>query len=276
MSVTFARSVSRRLSRKRVGLDFLDRRNRDDRIFGLQDKSLRRTLTVPERRVPNPKTLYRLTHGPAARVPPMKKMKTARGYTIFNNYVVYHESELEHRVSLRLQTRSDVAQLYSQSPVFHYHDDEKKLHRHVADFLAIYKNGFRRAFVVKMERKREEMEELIERIKAHPSSRAVDDIQLLTERYGTIEAAENAEMIRWSRERHDQDDVDELLALLVGKEGWFRLGTLLRDCPSLLRRRVAIWRLIDLGHLFSVTGEKVTELTWLGFAPSGASTGLCG
>ncbi|MGR9148087.1 TnsA endonuclease N-terminal domain-containing protein [Rhizobium leguminosarum] len=277
MSVTFARSVARRLSRKRAGLDFIDRRRRsDERISGLQDTSLRRTVSIPERRVPNPQPWYRPTHGPAARVPALKNVKTARGYTIFNNYIVYHESELEHRVSLRVQTRSDVAELYSQAPVFQYKDEDGRLHKHTADFLVIYKDGFKQALIVKQERKREEMEKLIAWINAHESSRFVDDIKLRTERYGTIEAAENAELIRWSRERHDQDDVDELLTIVAGMPGWFRFGELLRNCSSMPRRRVAIWRLIDLGFLFTPTGEKVTELTWLAFTPAGGPTGLCG
>jgi hypothetical protein len=277
MSVTFARSVSRRLKRKRAGLEFLDRRRRsDDRISGMQDPSLRRTLAPAERRKPRQETWYPPTHGPAARRPALKNVKTARGFTIFNNYVVYHESELEHRVSLRLQTRNDVAELYSQSPVFHYFDEDGRLHKHITDFLVVYKDGFKQAVLVKQERHRAKMEALIERIKAHPSSHVVDDIQLRTELYGTIEAAENAELIRWSRERHDQEDVEELRALVRFKQGWFRFGELLRDCPCVTRRTVAIWRLIDLGFLFTPTGETVTELTWLGSAPAGGPTGLFG
>ncbi|WP_144083270.1 hypothetical protein [Rhizobium leguminosarum] len=289
MSVIFARSVSRRLKRKRAGLEFLDRPRRrlgDDRISGMQDASLRLTPSAPERRVlqpraperrvPNPDTWYRPTHGPAARVPAKKNVKTARGYTLFNNVIVHHESEMEHRVSLRIQTRNDVAELYSQTPVFHYLGEDGNVHKHITDFLVVYKDGWKQALVVKQERKRAEMEDLIERIKADPSSRFVDDIKLCTEKYGTIEAAENAELIRWSRERHDQADVDELLAIVSTMKGWFRFGELLRHCNSMMRRRVAIWRLIDLGFLFTTTGEKVTELTWLAFAPAGGPTGLCG
>lgn len=289
MSVIHSRSVARKIARRRAGLEFLDRRRpKQERTSGMQDASLRHTVRLPkERLVLAPEAMpaltpqgrrirYDRTHGLATRVPPLKNMKTARGWTDCRDIVVYHESELEHRVSLRLQARNDVAELHSQFPVFHYYDDDGKLHKHTADFFVVYRDGFRQAIVVKQEKKREEMEALNTRIQAHPSSHLVDDIVLRTERYGTIEAAENAHMVRWSREYHNQPDVDELLDIVAKLHGWFRFGSLLKNCECLERRRVAVWRLIDSGVLYCPTGEKITELTYLGHAPGGSATGLCG
>ncbi|MGR9373927.1 hypothetical protein [Rhizobium leguminosarum] len=290
MSVIHSRSVARKIARRRAGLGFLDRRRRspEERVTGMQDPALRSTVRFPEERLvlatqklpslePQPRrVIHDRTHGLATRVPPLKNMKTARGWTYHRNVIVYHESELEHRVSLRLQVRNDVAAVHSQFPVLQHLDDDGKLHQHTADLFVVYDDGSRQAIIIKHEHKREEMEALIKRIKAHPSSQQVDDIVLRTELYGTIEAAENAHMIRWSREYHDQADVDELMGVVGTLHGWFRFGSLLKDCPSIERRRVAIWRLIDTGFLFSVTGEKITELTWLGHASAGGATGLLG
>lgn len=274
MSVIHSRAVARRLSRKRAGLSSLDRRRPSaDRISGMQDAKLHRTVLLPttSRRV-----IHDRTHGLATRVAAGKNAKTARGYILFDGVVVYHESELEHRVSLRIAARNDVKSLHSQFPVFRYVDDDGVLRRHVADYYVEYKDGHRQAILVKLEKKRGEMEDLMRRIQLNINPRVVDDVQLLTEKYGSHDAAENANMIRWFRHYHHQPDVDELLAILRRLSGCVRFGTLLLNCKSVPRRRAAVWRLIDLGILFSPTGEKISELTWLGYAPEGGPTGLLG
>jgi hypothetical protein len=288
MSVIHSREVARKIARRRAGLGFLDRRrSRSEHTTGMQDTGLRSTVRLPEERlvlarVPTPapnarRVVYDRTHGLAKRKPPLKNMKTARGWIYHNNIIVYHESELEHHVSLRLAVRNDIAELHSQAVVFEYRDEDGKKHDHIADYLNIFHDGFRQAILVKKESMREEMEALIERIYADPTAQQVDEIILRTELYGTIDAAENALMIRWSREYRNQTDADDLLAVVRNlKSGWFRFGSLLKDCSSIERRRVAVWRLIDVGILFSPTGEKITELSYLGFAPEGSATGLRG
>jgi hypothetical protein len=271
MSVIHSRALARKIARRRVGLGFLDHRK------GYGPKAIPScTLRLTEQKSLERRVIYDRTPGPAARMPPLKNAATARGFTFFKDTIVYHESELEHRVSLRLQARNDIARLYSQYPVFTHLDDDGKPHQHTADFCVVFNDGFRQAVVVKKETKREAIEDLIRRISAHPSANQVDGIVLRTEKYGSIDALENAMMVRWSREYHDQDDVDELLEVVSDLHGWFRFGSLLRDCVSIERRRVAVWRLIDAGILFSVTGEKITEMSFLGHAPAGGPTGLCG
>lgn len=290
MSVIHSREVARKIARRRARLGFLDRRRpRSENISGMQDTSLRSTVRLPEERIklaPKIETVSAkdgalvvrdLTHGLAKRIPPAKNMKTARGWTIHNDIIVYHESETEKRVALRMGVRNDIAELHSQAVKFQHRDEDGSWHEHTADYLNIFTDGWKQAVLVKEERKRKEMEALIRRIYADPSSKQVDEIILRTETYGTIQAAENALMIRWSREYHDQADVDELLEVVRGlQSGWFRFGSLLKSCPSMERRRVAVWRLIDVGILFSPTGEKITELSFLGYAPEGSATGLRG
>lgn len=274
MSVVHSRALARKIARKRAGLSSLDRRRpSSDRIFGMQDVTLRPTVLLPTttRRV-----IHDPTHGYATRVPAIKNVTTARGNILFRGVVVYHESELEHRISLRIAARNDVKSLHSQYPRFQHIDEDGVLREHVADFFVEYQDGLKQAVLVKHEKKRGQMEKLIRQIRAYPNPRVVDEIQLLTEKYGTHDAAENANMVRWFRNYHHQPDVDELLEIVRRLPSWIRFGTLLKDCKSIPRRRAAIWRLIDLGLLYSPTGEKITELTWLGFAPEGGPTGLLG
>ncbi|MGR9422215.1 hypothetical protein [Rhizobium leguminosarum] len=277
MSVIASQKLAQRIARKRAGLAFLDRRRpRNERISGMQDSTLRRTVRLPPAHDAGPRRSYEPTHGLATRVPPLKNARTSRGWTIFKNVIVYHESELEQRVSLRLQARNDVAALHSQYPIFHFDGADGKRHMHVTDYYVEYDDGRTQAVIVKHEKKRKEMEDMIKRIVADPSSNVVDSIVLRTEAYGTIEAMENANMVLWSREYHHQPDVDELLDIVRRLPGWFRFGSLLKDGPSIGRRRAAIWRLLDAGLLFSPTGEKITEVSWLGYAPAGGGTGLFG
>ncbi|MBO9198133.1 hypothetical protein J5277_28805 [Rhizobium sp. 16-449-1b] len=277
MSVIASQKVARRIARRRAGLSFLDRRlPRDERIVGMQDRALRRTVRVPAPHHVGSHRSYEPTHGLATRFPPVKNASTARGWTIFKNVIVSHESELEHRVSMRTQARNDVVALHSQYPVFDYNGPDGKDHTHTADFYVEYDNEWTEALVVKHEKEREENEDIIERILQNPSSQSVDRIVLLTETYGNIEALENASMVMWSREYHHQPDVDEVLEIVRRQSGWMRFGTLLMNTPYVARRRAAIWRLIDTGVLFSSTGEKITELSWLGYDPAGSATGLRG
>jgi hypothetical protein len=269
MSVIHGKGLAYRLNLKRAGLDFLNKRTDKAKIFGLQDPKLRNTVAVPCNKPatePRKEVFWNPpTAGLAARKPPVKQEKTARGWTLFKDVVIWHESETELRVALRIQARRDVVLMYSQFPVFAYRGEDGKMHQHTADLYVEYEDGLKQAIVIKHEKKREMMLDEIERIKADPSFAQVDDIRLVTETYGTIEAAENAKNIIWSRRYHDQSQVDALLAFLAKSSGpvQFRFGELLRHCESRRLRRIAIWRLIDLGLLISPTGEKISEITWL-------------
>lgn len=280
MSVIYARKRAKIVNRMKAGLGFLDHPAAGaPAVKQLPQEDISRGLNVPVIDANQQKRVKFWTppvQGPDKRTTTRKSRKareegkhnksskaTARGFTIYNNVIVQHESELEHRFSLSVQARNDVEVVFSQFPRLTWEDIEGKRHQHTADYFVKYRSGLRRAFVVKMARKADEMKDLINRIKAYGFEGKVDDISLVTERYATHERAENARWILWSREKHDEMDVAALLAIVEQMQGWFRFGDLLRGSNDRLARRVAIWRLIDCGVLFSPTGERITELTWL-------------
>ncbi|WLP56502.1 hypothetical protein [Agrobacterium fabrum] len=97
-------------------------------------------------------------------MPADKQAKTARGHTFFNDNGVYHESELEHRVSSVLQTLSGLRELQSQYPKVHYTDADGVVREHTFDYFVVLKDGARVAVAVKYARKRAQMLDLLNRI----------------------------------------------------------------------------------------------------------------
>lgn len=273
MTIHAARLVAARMRMKRAGLGFIHKRKAG--IGGMEDPTLRVTTSPMDFAKSTDRliriedeTFYEPTHGLALRNPLRKDKSSAKGFEFFNEVRVYFDSEIEHRCLLRLMTRRDIAEIHSQALLFNYHDAQRKPHEHTIDYLIIYKDGWRVGIVIKPERKRDEMEDLIERIKVDPSSAQVDDFQFLSETYGSIEAAENADFIFWSREFEIDQEVSDLLDIVRTINGYVRFGDLLRSCRNIDERRVAVWRLIDLGVLISPTGERITELTYLARNPA--------
>lgn len=269
MSVVHSRKLAFRHERDRAGLGHLNRpRCSEDKISGMQDTDLKCSyklraadnleVTPTSEKYWNPPS-----YGLASRLPPSKSAKTARGSVAYGDHVIPFESELEHRVLLTLMARTDVADIHGQYPVFKFIDGKGKTCSHTADFYVRFKDGYEVAVLVKMERKRADMLDLIERMKAYGTNGVVDDIRFLSEKNGSFEAATNARNVLWSRKWHDQSEVDQVLKLLEKLYGFFRFGDLLWGCENMSARRVAVWRLIDLGILVSTTGEEITELTWL-------------
>lgn len=181
-----------------------------------------------------------IDHGLAVRVPALRQAKTARGHTIFRHTVVYHESELEHRVSTILQTYRGLARLISQYPKVEYVDADGVVRQHTFDYFIELDDGTRIAIAVKYERKREEMLNVLDRICANgitgignggkrlPS--VADAVALVTNSQATQEAFENAFFILASRTQHDQAECDALLELLRQMPPTFRFGHLLKNC----------------------------------------------
>ncbi|WP_430253086.1 hypothetical protein [Neorhizobium sp. DAR64872/K0K18] len=280
MSVIYARKRAKIVNRMKAGLGFLDHTTTNNQ-GGIQqpEENVSRGLKVATIDPTTPthvKFWNPPVQGPDKRTTTRKSRKvrddgkhnksskaTARGFTIFNGVIVQHESELERRFSQSVQARNDVEFVFSQFPRLGWEDDDRTLHHHTADYYVKYRSGLKRAFVVKLERKRAEMEDLIKRIEAYGLDGKVDDIRLVTELYATHERAENARWLLWSRDKHDEMDVAALLSIVEKMQGWFRFGDLLRGSNDPRARRVAIWRLIDSGTLFPPTDEKITEVTWL-------------
>ncbi|MBB4010261.1 hypothetical protein [Allorhizobium taibaishanense] len=212
-------------------------------------------------------------HGLALRTPALKQAKTTRGHTFYRDTVIYHESGLEHRVSVVLQTYRGLARLISQYPKVEWVDEDGVAHHHTCDYFIELADGTRVAIVVKYERKREEMLDLIERICnngitgiAKGGKRTVgvaDAVVLVTNAQATQEAFENAYFLLSSRAHHDQAECAALYDIVQQLPGTFRFGQLLLNCWPRAKRRTAIWRLLDLGLIEPVNPGLIDELAWL-------------
>ncbi|WP_313199109.1 hypothetical protein [Rhizobium sp.] len=272
MSVIYARERAQIINRGMAGLADLDARSA---VTALAQAGAPKPLCVPligAAAIEPTRFWNEPVKGPDKRSALRKSKKekpnnsnkaSARGFCIFKDVIVQHESELEHSTSLCIQARIGVTKIYSQYPRLPWADDKGVMHQHTADYFAEFQSGYKIAFVVKNEAKREQMLDLIKRIKAHGLNGIVDDVRLVTETYASRERTENARAILWSRHFHDDLDVQALLNIIGPAETWVRFGDLLSGSNDRRARRIAIWRLIDMGILVSTTGEKITEVTWL-------------
>lgn len=224
--------------------------------------------------VPGSKIAWReANHGLAVRVPALKQAKTARGHTDYRDTVVYHESELEHRVSTVLQTYRGLSRLVSQYPKVEYADDDGVIHEHTFDYFIELEDGTRIAIAVKYERKRSEMLDLLDRICANGITGVsktgqrvrgiADGVALVTNARATHESFENSYFLLSSRTQHDQSECDALHHILQEMPTTFRFGHLLTNCGLRAKRRTAIWRFLDLGILEPVATGRIDELSWL-------------
>lgn len=224
---------------------------------------------IPKREV----AWHEPNHGLAVRIPALRQAKTARGDIHHRNTIVYHESGLEHRVSLVLQTYRGLSRLISQYPKVEWVDADGVLHHHTCDYFIELEDGTRVAIVVKYERKREEMLDLIDRISANGitgvakggklTPGVADAVALVTNAQATYEAFENAYFILASRDHHDQRECEVLQKITHKLPGTFRFGQLLLNCGPRAKRRTAVWRLLDLGLVKPVRSGRIDELSWL-------------
>lgn len=209
----------------------------------------------------------------AVRKPPATHGKTLRGSSVFNEAVIYHESDLERRVSTLLQLRKDVREIHSQWPILLYRDADGKLCEHIVDYCVVFDDGASVAVPVKHARKMPVMRDLMDRIRAEGFLRknrngtvtpgAVSDIRLMTEREATYDAFENAKRIMRARRMRVEADYFRVYAIVQKFGGRFRLGELLRGCDDRAAQRTAILLLIDDGVLIPETQGRIDDLTLL-------------
>ncbi|MHC2361728.1 hypothetical protein [Rhizobium leguminosarum] len=207
------------------------------------------------------------------RKPPATHGKTLRGFSIFRETVVYHESDLERRVSKVIQLRKDVKAIYSQFPVLLYRDAEGVWREHVCDFCVVFNDGEIVAVAAKHAYKSDAMADLLKRIKAEgflrkdrngsTTSGAVHDIRLMTEREATYGAYENAERIMRARRMRNEAEYGRAHEAIQKFHGPFRFGELLRGCEDRAARRTAILLLIDECVLLTETPGRIDDLTVL-------------
>jgi hypothetical protein len=178
-------------------------------------------------------------------------------------------------VSVKIQGRNDVKELHSQYPILLWIDAEGKIRKHTCDYFVVFDDGSRLAVAVKYEKKETTMDDLIKRIRIAGFTRydgkgqltvgAVDDMRHISEVDASIDDFENAQCILAARRHPDAAEYSKLLDLVGKLPGRFRLGELLRNCANIAKRRTAIWRLIDDGHLVAVSSGRIDELAWLRF-----------
>lgn len=207
------------------------------------------------------------------RKPPATHAKTLRGFSIFKETVVYHESDLERRVSKVIQLRKDVKAIYSQFPVLLYRDVDGVWREHICDFCVVFDDGEIVAVAVKHARKSDAMADLLKRIKAEGFLRknrngsttlgAVHGIRLMTEREATYGAYENAERILRARRMRVDAEYDRAFEAVQKFHGPFRFGELLRGCENRAARRTALLLLIDECVLLTETPGRIDDLTML-------------
>lgn len=177
--------------------------------------------------------------------------------------MVFHESELEHRVSKIIQARPDVRELHSQFPVLPFADDDGVIHDHTFDYYVVFDDGYRVAVAVKHARKRPQILDMFDRIAMHDYSHVADDLRLLTEEDATYEAFYNAHDILRSREHFDEVEYETARSIAMRLVGRFRFAELLRGCRHIGARRDAVWQLIDRGELVPLGPGRISDLTWL-------------
>lgn len=209
----------------------------------------------------------------AVRKPPATHGRTLRGFSVFNDTVIYHESDLERRVSALLQLRKDVREIYSQWPVLLYRDADGDLREHICDYCVVFDDGDAVAVAVKHARKLAVMQDLMDRIRAEGFLRknrngtrsrgAVSEIRLMTEHDATYGAFENAVRILRARRMRDDGDYRRTHDLVQKFGGRFRFGELLRGCDDRAIRRNSILLLIDDGVLIPQTQGRIDDLTQL-------------
>ncbi|NKJ03730.1 hypothetical protein [Rhizobium sp. SG741] len=265
----YGKAVAEMLRRKTAGLSFLDERRP---ISDTGQLPARRWHDEPRKSAQPVATETRYygkpTTGLATRQPATRNAGSSRSSQIFKGIKVFAESELERHSLTRFTARRDVKLIYSQYPVLPWTDADGVDHDHTCDHYLEFSDGMREAVVIKMEKKRALMEDMIARMFARGVSHVVDNIRLVTEKYGNRSTADNARWILWSRKHHDDVALNSLLQIIECMHGFFRFGELMRGCSDPLLRRAAIWCLLDLEILVAPVGERITELTWLAKAPA--------
>ncbi|MGB3813771.1 MAG: hypothetical protein WA950_11140 [Shinella sp.] len=182
---------------------------------------------------------------------------------MFNGNVVFHESELEHRVSTVIQARSDVRELHSQFPVLPFADDDGVIHDHTFDYYVVFDDGYRVAVAVKHARKQAQILDMFDRIARHDFSHVADDLRLMTDEDATYEAFYNAHDILRAREHFDEVECQNTRSIARRLVGRFHFAELLRGCRHVGARRDAVWQLIDRGDLVPLSPGRISDLSWL-------------
>lgn len=184
---------------------------------------------------------------------------SARGSSVFNGRVLHHESELEYRLAVIMQARSDVVEIRSQFPRVAFGSSGKN--SHTFDYWVRFSCGRRVAVAVKYEKHRAKLEGELRQVLAAGSTE-FDRIAVMTEHDITVEKYQNALSILRTRELHDESQVNLLKSELANKGSKVCFLELYNPKVPLGPRSTAVWRLIDAGVLKPLQPGLITDVTW--------------
>jgi hypothetical protein len=180
------------------------------------------------------------------------------------NALLPDESGIERRGLITLMATAGVMSIRTQTPTAPYFDDDGVERYHTFDISFRTKNGRKVATAIKPERRREEVVDIIKRIKVHPDfDMLADDAVVLTD----LDIDEGPYSDAWSifMERLCFDPVEYMRALrdVSRINGEVRFAALLKGALSEAARRTAIWNLIYSGCLVPVHREPITDRSML-------------
>ena len=212
---------------------------------------------------------------PGVREPTVRGARTARGNSIYDNHVVHHESELEHRGSKRMQARRDVVNLVSQPYKIRFVDQRGEYAHHIVDFHVDFDDGLRVAVAMKPEAKAKKLAELLERVVntgqvvrkdgSHGElSEAFDTVTIITEEWASLDEDHNARFILWALKKPKAQACpivrERALHLRSAK---VRYIDLIAGLPDDGPRRIAFWLLVYAGVLVPEEPGRIDDLTWM-------------
>jgi hypothetical protein len=218
---------------------------------------------------PKPSALKEPVPTEGVRKPTLKKHKTARTTAVIADQSVYAESFLEDKVVTRFSAMRDVVKIVSQAIKIHYRAADGKWRFHITDFVVTLKDGRKLAVLVKKFSKKEEMEELehliaqtgyvVVRGRRVDVFDVVDKVRTFNERFGTLEAFDNAGFVRWALKKADRRDLEALRSYLGQLEGTIYFFELLKGAARKSMRRESVWLLIQQGVLRPVRARRIGD-----------------
>lgn len=182
-----------------------------------------------------------------------------------DNRVLVIESTIEARLAKILEARNDVVEIRDQEPVAEWVDEDGVLHEHTFDFWVRLASGRTIAIAVKPAERVEPsgVVDILRRIAEQGGRHLADDFAVVTELYASHDAAHNAGWILYARRARNEAAYAEAFEIVSRVHGHLRFHDLVSGSGHPAARRVAIWNLIDEGHLAAVEPGRITDLSWL-------------
>lgn len=153
-------------------------------------------------------------------------------------------SELEQRAAAILLADPTIREIRCQFPTVEWVDEEGEVHEHRFDYFAVYYDGTQRAFNVKYEKDKSEVDAVFDALKG------VDlgfEMIWVNETMATLGCFQNAMSILTARENYNAEDNLDALLSLEGIHGAVYFHSLFKGARNLADRREALLNLIDRG-----------------------------